>query len=127
MHHTMATSKKPTKGESTKAVTIDLLRRAGAPLPAKEIAQRVIDSGRCTNLKGKTPEATINAMLAIGSKPGGAFKRVGKGTYELADDERPSEPTSSQPASVKRNPAKAEPRKSRTKADGTGIATPSAA
>jgi hypothetical protein len=74
-----------TKNESAKAVTLDLLRKAGEPLAAKEIAKRVISSGRCTSLKGKTPEATISAMLAVGSKPGGPFKRVAKGTYTLAD------------------------------------------
>jgi len=36
-------------------------------------------------VKGKTPEATISAMLAVGAKPGGPFKRVEKGTYTLAD------------------------------------------
>jgi hypothetical protein len=34
--------------------------------------------------EGKTPEATISAVLAVGSKPGGPFKRVDKGTYGLA-------------------------------------------
>ena len=62
-----------------------MLRAAGEPLRAKELAKRVIDSGRCSGLKGKTPEATISAMLAVGSKPGGPFKRVDKGTYTLAD------------------------------------------
>lgn len=74
-----------TTGEPAKQVAIDLLRTAGEPLHAKEIAKRVIDSGRA-RLKGKTPEATITAMLAVGSKPGGPFKRVDKGTYALADD-----------------------------------------
>jgi len=36
---------------------------------AKEIAKRVLASGRCAGLKSKTPEATISAMLAVGSKP----------------------------------------------------------
>jgi len=45
----------------------------------------VLESGRCSRLKGKTPEATISAMLAVGSKPGGPFKRVEKGTYMLAE------------------------------------------
>jgi hypothetical protein len=36
-------------------------------------------------LAGKTPEQTITATLAVGSKPGGPFKRVDKGTYTLAD------------------------------------------
>jgi beta-lactamase class A len=73
------------KGESAKHVAIDVLRAADGPLKAKEVAKRVIDSGRCSGLKGKTPEATISAMLAVGSKSGGPFKRVGKGTYTLAD------------------------------------------
>jgi hypothetical protein len=80
----MAKQKAP-KGESAKQVTIDLLREAAEPLHAKEIAKRVIQSGRCSGLKGKTPEATIAALLAVGSKPGGPFKRVDKGTYTLAD------------------------------------------
>jgi hypothetical protein len=72
------------KGEPAKQVAIDLLRTAGEPLHAKEIAKRVLESGRA-RLKGKTPEATITAMLAVGSKPGGPFTRVDKGTYALAD------------------------------------------
>lgn len=74
-----------TKGESAKQVAIDVLRTAGEPLKAKEIARRVLESGRSSGLKGKTPKATISAMLAVGSKPGGPFKRVDKGTYTLAD------------------------------------------
>jgi HB1, ASXL, restriction endonuclease HTH domain len=79
------------KGESAKQVAIDVLRAAKGPLKPKEVAKRMIDSGRCSGLKGKTPEATISAMLAVGSKPGGPFKRVGKGTYTLAD--KPAQPT----------------------------------
>ena len=74
------------RGESAKQVAIDVLRAAGEPLHTKEITKRVIESGRSSGLKGKTPEATVAAMLAVGSKPGGSFKRVDKGTYALADD-----------------------------------------
>jgi hypothetical protein len=73
-----------TKGEPAKQVAIDVLRQAGGPLHAKEIAKRVLESGRSSGLKGKTPEATITAMLAVGSKPGGPFNRVVMGTYPLA-------------------------------------------
>jgi len=83
----------PTKSEPAKQVALDVLRKAGTPLQAKEIAKRVIASGRCSGLKGKTPEQTITAMLAVGSKPGGRFKRVDKGTYALADDAPPPEKT----------------------------------
>jgi hypothetical protein len=61
--------RKPMRGESAKRVAIDVLRAARKPLRAKEIAKRVIESGRCSGLQGKTPEATIAAMLAVGSKP----------------------------------------------------------
>lgn len=81
---TMA-NKATSKSEPAKQVAIDVLRKAGEPLHAKEIAKRVLASGRCAGLKGKTPEATISAMLAVGSKPGGPFARVDKGTYALAD------------------------------------------
>ena len=73
------------QGESAKQVAIDALRAAGEPLHTKEVAKRVLDSGRCSRLQGKTPEATVAALLAVGSKPGGPFKRVAKGTYTLSD------------------------------------------
>ncbi len=82
------------KGEPAKQVAIDVLRQAGGPLHAKEIAKRVLDSGRA-RLTGKTPEQTITAMLAVGSKPGGPFTRVDKGTYALADE--PSTPETAAP------------------------------
>ncbi len=85
-----------TKGEPAKQVAIDVLRQAGEPLHAKEIAKRVLESGR-TRLAGKTPEQTIAAMLAVGSKPGGPFQRVDKGTYTLADTA--AEPQTPAPAS----------------------------
>ena len=81
----MPTTTSKQKGASAKQVAIDVLRTAGEPLHASEIATRVLASGRCAGLKGKTPEATISAMLAVGSKPGGHFKRVDKGTYTLAE------------------------------------------
>lgn len=90
---TMAT-KATVKGEPAKQVAIDILRKAGKPLHATEIAKRVLASGRCAGLKGKTPEATISAMLAVGSKAGRPFARVDKGTYTLADaTSAPSKPT----------------------------------
>lgn len=103
------------KAESAKQVAIDVLRAAAGPLKAKEIAKRVIDSGRCAGLKGKTPEATISAMLAVGSKPGGPFKRVDEGTYTLAETTSATSTPAAQPkpATAKkrahaRKPAQAE-------------------
>ena len=78
-------AKQKPKGESAREVTRDVLRQAGEPLHAKEVATRVLASGRCRSLSGKTPEASVAALLATGSKPGGPFKRVDKATYTLAD------------------------------------------
>jgi hypothetical protein len=94
----------PTQGEPAKQVAIDVLRTAGKPLHANEIAKRVLDSGR-TRLGGKTPEQTITAMLAVGSKPGGPFQRVGKGTYTLADTAA-EPPTPAKPSKPKRQSAR---------------------
>jgi predicted exporter len=78
-------AKQKPKGESAREVTRDVLRQAGQPLHAKEVAKRVLASGRCRSLSGKTPEASVAALLATGAKPGGPFKRVDKGIYTLAD------------------------------------------
>src|SRR5919204_1895125 len=101
---------KPMRGESAKQVTIEVLRAAGEPLHTKEIAKRVIESGRCAGLKGKTPEATVAAILAVGSKPGGPFQRVDKGTYTLADTPSDRE----EPAQPQKRKASSNPRKRRT-------------
>jgi|SRR5581483_2165561 len=109
---TMATTTK--QDASAKQVAIDVLRKAGEPLHAREIAKRVLTSGRCAGLKGKTPEATISAMLAVGSKPGGPFTRVDKGTYALADSSTTSSkpadatPTTSKPSTARKPAAKAQ-------------------
>jgi hypothetical protein len=81
---TMPTTKS-SKGEPAKQVAIDVLCKAGEPLHTKEIAKRVLATGRCAGLKGKTPEATIRAMLAVSSKPGGPFARAEQSTYTLAN------------------------------------------
>jgi hypothetical protein len=111
------------KRASAKQVAIDVLRTADHPLKAKEIAKRVIESGRCAGLKGKTPEATISAMLVVGSKAGGPFKRVDKGTYTLAETTSPTstpaaetKPATAKKRSQARKPAQAQkPKRQRTK------------
>jgi hypothetical protein len=108
------------KGVSAKQVAIDVLRKAGEPLHASEVAKRVLASGRCAGLKGKTPEATISAMLAVGSKPGGPFARVDKGTYGLADTPAAaSAAAAAKPAAAKATkatPTRAKPMRTRTSA-----------
>src|SRR5438067_11601993 len=110
------------KGDSAKQVAIDVLRKAGQPLRASEIAKRVLASGRCAGLKGKTPEATISAMLAVGSKPGGPFTRIDKGTYTLADSAgsaskaaEPNPPSTAKPATTAKWPAARKPATAKSK------------
>ena len=98
--------RRTTSGEPAKQVAIGVLREAGEPLHAKEIAKRVLESGRSSGLKGKTPEATISAMLAVGSKPGGPFTRVDKGTYTLAE----AAAAGSEQAATEKPAAKPKPR-----------------
>ncbi len=81
---------------SARQLAIELLASAGEPLRAKELAKRIVESGRCSGLKGKTPGATVSAMLAVGSKPGGPFARVDKGTYVLAEQASPPPKRTSQ-------------------------------
>ena len=121
---TMATTT-ANKGVSAKQVAIDVLRTAGEPLRVSEIAKRVLASGRCAGLKGKTPEATISAMLAVGSKPGGPFKRVDKGTYTLADESTPATTTAKErkPAAAKRAPARKTGTRSKAKSGTTKTAS----
>jgi hypothetical protein len=58
------------RGVSAKQVAIEVLRSAGKPLHTKEVAKRVIESGRCSGLKGKTPGATRRAHDASGHTDG---------------------------------------------------------
>ena len=51
------------RGESAKQVAIDVLRSAGEPLHTKEITKRVIESGRSSGLKGKTPKRRSRRCL----------------------------------------------------------------
>jgi hypothetical protein len=112
---TMPTTTAKAKRASAKEVAIDVLRNAGQPLRASEIAKRVLASGRSAGLKGKTPEATISAMLAVGSKPGGPFKRVDKGTYTLADSAGTSKAAEAKPATTAKRPATRKPATAKSK------------
>ena len=113
----MPTTSATTQRVSAKEVAIDVLRTAGQPLHASEISKRVLASGRCAGLKGKTPEATISAMLAVGSKPGGPFTRVDKGTYTLTDAPAATSPKTSEPVAAKRAPARKTAAASSTKSN----------
>lgn len=62
-----------------------VLREAGMPLHYKEITQHMIERG-LWHTDGKTPDATVNAKIAVDIKQKGAdslFQRVDKGVYAL--------------------------------------------
>ncbi len=65
-----------------------VLKEAGEPLHYREITRRALD-GAYLITNSKTPEATVNAQLAVDIKRHGEksrFRRVGAGRFELNDD-----------------------------------------
>ena len=66
---------------------IQILKDAGKPLHANEIAKLIIDSGLWKS-DGKTPEATVSARLYSDIKSNGdksPFVKVGPQTFALRD------------------------------------------
>ena len=77
------------KGESAKHVAIDVLRAAAGPLKAKEVAKRVIDSGRCAGLEGQDTGGDDLGHARRRLQARRPFKRVDKDTYTLDDASTP--------------------------------------
>lgn len=70
---------------TAKAAAVEVLRRAGEPLQANEIGKRVLRV-KGVQLGGKTPHATVAAILATeNKKPDGLFVRTAPGTYGLRE------------------------------------------
>ncbi len=72
---------------SGRQALIAVLKRAkGEPLPAKEIVKKAL-AMKGLALTGKTPEATLRAVLSSESKrPDGEIKKAGKpGMYRLRE------------------------------------------
>lgn len=67
-----------------KAAMVAVLKRAKGPLPAKEIIARALRT-KGVALAGKTPEATLSAILATENKKGGIFERTEPGVYRLRE------------------------------------------
>ncbi len=65
----------------------EVLREAGEPLHAKDIAERMIAKG-IWSTSGKTPGATVNARLAVDIKRQQSlsrFQRTGRGVFALRE------------------------------------------
>jgi len=69
--------------KTAKQATIEVLGGAGEPLKSDEITRRVL-AVKGVRLAGKTPAASVAALLAVeNKKPDGLFVRTASGTYTL--------------------------------------------
>jgi hypothetical protein len=78
-----------------------VLKEAGTPLHYKEITQRMIDNG-LWQTEGMTPDATVNANIAVDIKHNGThsrFQRTDRGIFALRDWSLPEFHTSDEPTS----------------------------
>lgn len=65
------------------AAAEQILRKEAKPLHVKQITEQ-IQAMPETKLGGKTPDATVGAILAVASKkPGSVFRRTKPGTYAI--------------------------------------------
>jgi len=71
--------------KTVRQAAVEVLRRAGEPLKADEIGRRVLKV-KGVELTGKTPLASVSALLAVENKKGGVFERVAPGTYRLREE-----------------------------------------
>ena len=79
----------PSKAITARRAAVEVLRGAGESLRSAEIARRVLEL-KNLRLAGKTPAATVAAMLAVeNKKPDGLFVRTAPGTYALRERSEP--------------------------------------
>lgn len=71
---------------SGRDAAIRVLLNAGGPQHYREITRIAQESGM-VELKGKTPEATMNAMLSTSAKAEDTFVKVSPGVFDLIDRE----------------------------------------
>ena len=75
----------PNRATTARQAAVEVLRRAGEPLKSAEIARRVLEM-KGVRLAGKTPAATVAALLAVENKKAdGLFVRVAPGLYALRE------------------------------------------
>ena len=75
----------PNRATTARQAAVEVLRLAGEPLKSAKIARRVLEV-KGVRLAGKTPAASVAAMLAVeNKKPDGLFVRTAPGTYTLRE------------------------------------------
>jgi hypothetical protein len=72
------------RGMSVRAAAEAVLKEHGKPMHSREITKKAIDGG-LWKTKGLTPEATINAALAVSAKKGETFIKVAPSVYGLQE------------------------------------------
>jgi len=75
-----------TKATSVITIAAELCKAQGGKARVADLAKAVVESGR-TNLKGKTPEATVGAHIYVAAKKGLLFRKADgeRGVVELTD------------------------------------------
>jgi hypothetical protein len=72
----------PAKKVSARETAIAIVRRSRKPIEVKKVVAKVLATPG-VELKGKTPEATISAMIYVeAKKPDGAIRKAGRGLVE---------------------------------------------
>lgn len=79
---TVPSAKGPQEGSTMWAV-LKVLGDATEPLSAKDIYARIAERKLATGLKGKTPDQTIAAKLAVSAKKGEYVERAAPGKFQL--------------------------------------------
>jgi hypothetical protein len=76
---------KDSEAKTARQAVVQVLAQAGDPLKSAEIARRALEV-QGIRLAGRTPAATIAALLAVeNKKPDGLFVRTAPGTYALRE------------------------------------------
>lgn len=81
---TATAEKKNTKAPKTtmKEAAQAILQAEGGPMKASDITAKALDD-KLIVVKGKTPEATMQAQLSVAAKQKETFLRTAPGTYGL--------------------------------------------
>lgn len=80
---TPATSAKAPRAGSTMWAILQVLSSATKPLSAKDIYAQIAERKLASGLKGKTPDQTIAAKLAVSAKKGEYVERAAPGKFQL--------------------------------------------
>jgi HB1, ASXL, restriction endonuclease HTH domain len=93
-------TKKPSEPKSAKArssssqpregsvlwAAIEVLRGQDKPMTAREIYAQICERGLAPSLKGKTPEQTVAARLAVSAKRGLLVERTDPGKFRFKSE-----------------------------------------